>query len=99
MARPSSFQPEFCQKAAELCARGATDAELAEYFEVSTRTIYRWQSEFPEFCQALKLGKTEADERVERSLYHKAIRQTRRRRFSGSRTDAQTIGGTRVRRS
>jgi hypothetical protein len=76
MARPSSFQPEFCQKAAELCARGATDAELAEYFEVSTRTIYRWQSEFPEFCQALKLGKTEADERVERSLYHKAIGYT-----------------------
>jgi hypothetical protein len=74
--RPTLYKPEFCQKASELYANGATDAEVAEYFEVSSRTVYRWQAEFPEFCQALKGGKEHADERVVRSLYHKAVGYT-----------------------
>lgn len=74
--RPTSYRPEFCQEAEQLCANGATDEEIAEALEVSTRTIYRWKAEFPEFCQALKTGKDVADERVERSLYAKAIGYT-----------------------
>lgn len=50
--------------------------ELAEYFGVSDRTIYRWKASHPEFCQALKTGKEQADERVERSLYHRAVGYT-----------------------
>jgi len=73
MARPTDYSPEFCQEAVELCANGATDAELAEYFGVTDRTIYRWKAKYPEFCQALKTAKDAADERVERSLYHKAV--------------------------
>lgn len=71
--RPTDYRPEYCQEAQSLCENGATDQELAEYFEVSSRTIYRWKAEYPEFCQALKTGKEVADERVERSLYHKAV--------------------------
>lgn len=55
---------------------GATDAELASAFNVNTSTIWRWQSEFPEFCNALKSGKVEADDRVQRSLYQRAIGYT-----------------------
>lgn len=73
MARPTDYRPEFCQEAIELCANGATDAELAAHFEVSDRTIYRWKAQFAEFSQALKAGKATADDRVERSLYHKAV--------------------------
>lgn len=76
MARPTDYKPEYCQEAEKLCENGATDAELAEFFEVSDRTIYRWKAQFPEFCQALKSGKAHADERVERSLYHKAVGYT-----------------------
>jgi hypothetical protein len=74
--RPTDYRPEFCQKALELCQSGATDQELAEYFETSARSLYRWKLEHPEFCQALKAGKEFADERVERSLYAKAIGYT-----------------------
>lgn len=70
--RPSSFKPEFITQAEKLCALGATDQEIADFFEVSTRTIYRWKLDNDEFCQALKAGKSNADERVERSLYQKA---------------------------
>lgn len=73
MARPSKYKPEFAQQAAKLCALGATDQEIADFFEVTARTIYRWKADFDEFCQALKAGKDVADERVERSLYQKAI--------------------------
>lgn len=74
--RPSAYKPEFAAQATKLCELGATDAELADFFGVSDRTIYRWQSQFPEFCQSLKAGKEAADERVERSLYHKATGYT-----------------------
>lgn len=47
--------------------------ELADFFGVSDRTIYRWQAQYPEFCQSLKVGKESVDERVERSLYHRAV--------------------------
>lgn len=73
MARPTSYKAEFAEQAEKLCKLGATDVELADFFKVSDRTIYRWQSQYPEFCQALKAGKEAADERVERSLYHRAV--------------------------
>ena len=66
------YKPELADTARELCERGATVRDLAEFFGVSERTIYRWQISHPAFGQALKLGRFDADERVERSLYHKA---------------------------
>lgn len=74
--RPSSYKPEFAEQAQKLCELGATDIEIADFFDVSDRTVYRWQLKYPEFCQALKAGKQAADDRVERSLYHKATGYT-----------------------
>lgn len=71
--RPSSYKPEFAVQAEKLCKLGATDQDLADFFEVSTRTISRWRVEFDEFCQSLNTGKAPADEKVERSLYQKAV--------------------------
>lgn len=71
--RPPKYQKAFARQAAKLAELGATDQELADFFEVDVRTIYRWKHDYPEFCQSLKVGKDIADERVERSLYQKAI--------------------------
>lgn len=71
--RPTAYKDEFAKQAEKLCTMGQTDQELAAWFEVDVRTIYRWQAAHPEFCQALKAGKDVADDRVERSLYQKAI--------------------------
>lgn len=73
MGRPSSFKPEYVPQAAKLAQLGATDQEMADFFEIEVRTFYRWKHDHDEFCQALKSGKDVADERVERSLYQKAI--------------------------
>lgn len=76
MARPSKYKPEFAPQAEKLCRLGATDIEIADFFGVERTTIWRWSQEFDEFCNALKAGKDAADERVERSLYAKAIGYT-----------------------
>lgn len=74
--RPTDYRPEFAKQAAKLCLLGATDNELADFFEVHRATIYRWKHDHPEFCAAITNGKEHADERVERALYHKAIGYT-----------------------
>lgn len=72
MGRPSKFKEEFIPQAEKLCKLGATDMEIADFFEVEVRTLYRWKAENDAFCQALKAGKEVADERVERSLFARA---------------------------
>lgn len=71
--RPTSYKNEFAEQARKLCALGATDIEVADFFGVDVRTVYRWKHEHDEFCQSLKAGKEIADDRVERSLYQRAI--------------------------
>ncbi len=70
--RPTSFKPEYIAQAEKLCLLGATDIEIADFFEVDVRTLYRWKGAYVEFCQALKAGKEVSDNRVERSLFSRA---------------------------
>lgn len=74
--RPSSYKPEYAAQAEKLCRLGATDIEIADFFEVATSTLYRWKSLHSEFSEALKAGKEASDARVERSLYAKATGYT-----------------------
>lgn len=71
--RPPAYKDVFAEQVVTLAKLGATDMEVADFFKVDVRTIYRWKHDHPAFCQALRVGKEEADERVERSLYLKAI--------------------------
>lgn len=71
--RPTDYRDEYAAQAEKLCALGATDQDIADFFEVDVRTIYRWKHAHDAFCQALKIGKDVADDRVERSLYHRAV--------------------------
>ena len=74
--RPPTYKKEFAKQAAKLCELGATDIELADFFGVNVVTIYRWRNEHVEFCKAVIAGKERADERVERSLYQRAVGYT-----------------------
>lgn len=74
--RPSVYKPEFVEQAKKLCALGATDVELADFFKVSIRTIADWKVRHADFLHALKLGKETADERVATSLYQRAMGYT-----------------------
>lgn len=52
--------------------KGATDQEVADELGVCRRTIDNWKSKHPEFLENLRSWKSEADEKVERSLFERA---------------------------
>jgi hypothetical protein len=71
--RPTAYKKEFVRIAANMCRLGATDNDLAEALGVGIGTINAWKLKHKEFSEALKTWKAEADERVERSLYDRAM--------------------------
>jgi hypothetical protein len=73
VGRPSSYKPEYAKMAKHVAKLGATDADLARIFGVSDATIDNWKAQHPDFLGSLKAGKEEADARVERSLYSRAV--------------------------
>lgn len=73
MARPTKYKPEYPAQAAKLCALGATDAQLADFFGVAISTVNLWKVEHAEFSESIKVPKSQADDRVEQSLYRRAM--------------------------
>jgi hypothetical protein len=71
--RPSSYKPEYVKMAKHAARLGATDADLARIFGVSDATIDNWKAQHPDFLGSSKEGKEEADARVVRSLFQRAI--------------------------
>lgn len=67
--RPTLYKPEYAEQAEEFCRMGATDATLAEQFEVDERTINNWKIEHPDFFQSIKAGKVVADAKMASALY------------------------------
>ena len=72
MARPSKYRPEFVEQARRLAKLGLTDVEVATFFGVTERSLYRWQLEHDDFAEALRIGKSMPNERVKMSLYKSA---------------------------
>jgi hypothetical protein len=70
----SKFQSGYIEQARRLADQfNATDDEIATFFGVSRRTLLRWKLDFPEFAEALSLGKSGPDERVKAKLYQRAV--------------------------
>jgi len=70
--RPTSYHPEFAEEALKLCLLGATDSQLADFFQVCRKTIDNWKQEHPEFLHTIKKGKIEADNAIAQSLFNRA---------------------------
>ena len=73
MARPTKYQEAYAEQARKLCLLRYTDAELADFFEVSEATINNWKLEYPEFLESIKKGKAVADAEVSDRLYQRAM--------------------------
>ena len=71
--RPNEFRQEYIDQAASMALSGATDDQIADGLGISIRSLYRYSAQFEKFRQAIKYGKDHADDRVERSLYHRAV--------------------------
>lgn len=70
--RPTKYKKEYDEQALKLCRLGATDKELADFFEVNEDTINEWKKVNPSFSESLKEGKQMADAEVAHKLYRRA---------------------------
>jgi hypothetical protein len=74
--RPTDYREEYVEQVEKLCKLGATDKEIAEFFEVDESTINNWKIAHPEFFESIKKGKTLADANVADRLYQRAMGYT-----------------------
>jgi hypothetical protein len=70
--RPSKYKAEYATQAHKLCLLGATDDELADFFEVSASTLNLWKLSHKPFSESIKKGKAAADSEVASKLFHRA---------------------------
>ena len=85
--RPTDYKEEYCQLAKNYALLGATDVQLAKYFDVVESTIYKWKEEHPEFSESIRSGGIEADAKVAQATYHRALG------YSHEDTDIRVVGG------
>lgn len=74
--RPSkldNFTEDDYQQVTKLAMLGLTDKRLAEFYEISDATLYNWKNADPKFLEALNAGRSDADAKVAKSLYERAI--------------------------
>lgn len=71
--RPTDHKIEYNDLAYNYCLLGATDKELADFFNVSEQTINNWKKdESNGFFESIRAGKELADINVAKSLYKSA---------------------------
>lgn len=70
---PTKHKPEYNDQARKLCLLGATDKDLADFFDVQESTINNWKIDYPGFLESLKSGKNLADSNVADRLYQRAM--------------------------
>lgn len=91
--RKSKFNEEFYIQAEKLAKLGATDKEIADFFNISEVTLNSWKKKYPLFLKSLKKGKILADADVAHKLYQRAIgydcKDTKFATFEGQITDSQ----------
>jgi hypothetical protein len=77
--RPTKYKTEYAQQASKLCALGATDAQLADFFGVAIEEIAIWGYSVPEFAKAIT--PTPADIRIyaEKFESQRSCRNAKRR--------------------
>jgi hypothetical protein len=71
--RPTKYDPTYNDLAFKYCLLGATDKELASFFDVNEDTVHEWKRVYPEFSESIKRGKEEADANVANRLYQRAM--------------------------
>ena len=69
----TKYKEEYVDQVEKLCALGAMDAEIAHFFNVSVPTLSSSAAIHEDFDAALQKGGALADDRVERSLYQRAV--------------------------
>ena len=71
--RPTKYRADYAEQVYKLCLLGATDEQIADFFDVAVSTVFKWVDEHPKFSEARRNGKLAADANVAEALYHRAL--------------------------
>lgn len=71
--RPSKFDKLNLKQMEMLVLQGFTDAQLCEFFNITEQSLANYKNRHPKFFESLKDWKLEADIKVEKSLYQRAV--------------------------
>lgn len=72
--RPPEFYEEYILQVRHIAALGAKESEIAKVFNVTGKTIRKWCHKYPAFGAAIKEGRQDPDNRVEASLFRRALK-------------------------
>lgn len=72
VGRPTDYREDYVAQVYKLCLLGATDPQIAAFFEVTKPTIQLWRKVHPDFADACRRGKSMADAEVAVSLFKRA---------------------------
>jgi len=70
--RPTLYREAYAETAHNYCLLGATNDELAGFFNVAPSTVDNWLAAYPEFATAVRNGRAAADASIARKLYRRA---------------------------
>lgn len=60
MARPTEYNPEYCQRVIELGRAGKSVTQMASALDVHKDTVYEWAKKHEEFSDALSRARQES---------------------------------------
>lgn len=60
MARPTDYDPAFCDEAVTFLAEGYSLAAFAGHIGTTRQSVYNWTERYPEFLDAVKTGQAKA---------------------------------------
>jgi transposase len=66
--RPTKYDPAYCDMAVEYMAQGYSMTAFAGSIRVSRSTINEWMANYPEFSEAIKVGKPARTSKLETDL-------------------------------
>ena len=71
--RPTDYKPEYDERVFNMALLGLNDVQMAALIGTSEKTFNEWKKQHPSFLQSLTRGKEDADAKVARSMYERAL--------------------------
>ncbi len=71
--RPTDYKSEYNEQVFEMALLGLTDVQMSNVLGVTEPTFNAWKKQYPEFFKSLTRGKEEADGKVAKAMYNRAL--------------------------
>ena len=71
--RPTKYKEAFNDQVFEMALLGLTDTQMATIIGINQDTFNEWKKVYPKFSESLTQGKEDADGKVAKAMYKRAL--------------------------